>query len=499
MPHPGKASLLGIDLNATRVRAVAGGAGEPPQSLLFDASAEELPLALSLEHRHIEIGAAGLALCRRLPHLACLDFLGCLGTDKQWTAGRHRLDAARALALIFEHLRPILAGHQGVALALPAYLSAAQTDLIIATAARAKLPILGLVPNPLATVLIAYAEQPWTGAALVADIDDHALTWSVVNIDGTKARLIATESWPMLSMLSWRERLLDVLADRCVRQSRRDPRDSGEAEQSLYEQIDPILDICRHGQMAEAAVQTTQWYQNLIVQPGELASACGSLMRQAVDAMRSVQAATLPPGGAGAVVLTDAVARLPGLAAAIESIASPPLPAPSPVDDDFGAGLLEAMHGERSSLYLPAPDAPARAAHALAGRWQRRELPPGRLDHVPLLPPSPSDAGPPRLHFRGQEFVLATPTFSIGRHPDCDLVFDSELYPTVSARHCDIVQDRLGFQLRDRSRHGTLLNDRPMTTQTLLHPGDTIRLGPNGPVLRFLGQSPDQRRLMTTA
>jgi predicted component of type VI protein secretion system len=61
------------------------------------------------------------------------------------------------------------------------------------------------------------------------------------------------------------------------------------------------------------------------------------------------------------------------------------------------------------------------------------------------------------------------------------------------------VQDRLGYLLRDRSRHGTLLNDRPMTNQTPLHAGDWIRLGPNGPVLRFLGQTAEQRRLMTTA
>jgi hypothetical protein len=403
------------------------------------------------------------------------------------------------LGLVFEHLRPVLAGHRGVALTLPAYLNPSQMELIIATAARAKLPVLGLAPEPLATALIAYAEQPWSGAALVASIDDHALTWSVVDINGTHARLVAAEAWPMLSMRFWRERMLDFLADRCVRQSRRDPRDSGDAEQSLYEQIDPILDICRHGQMAEAAVQTTQWYQNLIVQPGELTSACGSLTRQTVDAMRSVQSATLPPGGAGAVLLTEAVARLPGVVATVESIVNPPLPAQAQVDEDFGAGLLEAMQGGRSTLYLPAADTPARAAHALSGRWQRRELPPGRLDHVPLLQPPAPDAGPPRLHFRGQEFVLTAPTFTLGRHPDCDLVFDSELYPTVSARHCEIVQDRHGFQVRDRSRHGTLLNDRPMTAQTLLHPGDAIRLGPNGPILRFLGQSPDQRRMMTTA
>ena len=103
------------------------------------------------------------------------------------------------------------------------------------------------------------------------------------------------------------------------------------------------------------------------------------------------------------------------------------------------------------------------------------------------------------MHFRGQEFVLSPPLFTLGRHPDSDLVFDSELYPTVSGRHCEILCDRLGYLLRDRSRHGTLLNDLPVSGQASLHPGDWIRLGPNGPVLRFLGRTAEQRRLMTTA
>jgi hypothetical protein len=491
--------LVGLDLNASRARAASGAADSQPLALLLEGPSEELPVALSLEDRLVEVGTPGLSLCRRLPHLACLDFLGCLGTDRQWFSGRHRLDAAGALGIVLDHLRSRLSSHQGIALALPAYLSTPQLDLAAAVAARAKLPVLGIVPAPLAGALMAHAEQPWTGAALVADVDDHALAWSVVQIDGPQARLIATEAWPLLGMRSWREQLLDVLSDRCVRQSRRDPRDSGDAEQSLYEQIDRILEVCRQGRMAEAAVQTAQWYQNLIVQPGELAAACRSLTRRTVDAMRALQTATLRPGGTGAVLLTEAVARLPGIVAAIEAVVSPTPASPEDAGDDFSAGLLDAMDVERANVYLLAADAVTRAAHALAGRWQRRELPSGRIDAAPLLPPPSPDAGPPRLHFRGQEFMLATQAFTLGRHPDCDLAFDSDLYPAVSARHCEILQDRLGCVLRDRSRHGTLLNDRPVINQAPLKPGDWIRLGPNGPVLRFLGQTAEQRRLMTTA
>ena len=94
---------------------------------------------------------------------------------------------------------------------------------------------------------------------------------------------------------------------------------------------------------------------------------------------------------------------------------------------------------------------------------------------------------------------LTAATFTLGGRLDSDLVFDSRMYPTVSSRHCEIIGDRFGHLLRDRSRHGTLLNDIPVNGQTSLHAGDSIRLGPNGPVLRFLGQSAEQRRLMTTA
>src|SRR5262249_50392803 len=173
-------------------------------------------------------------------------------------------------SLVFGHLKSLLAEQEAFTLAAPAYLSPPQLDILEALAAKARLPLLGIVPTLLAVALTAYSEQPWSGPALIADADEHALTWAVAAIDGNQARLLATESWPLLGLHYWRERLLDVLSDRCVRQSRRDPRDCADAEQSLYDQIDPILDVCRLGQMAEASVQTTQWFQNLIVQPDEL-------------------------------------------------------------------------------------------------------------------------------------------------------------------------------------------------------------------------------------
>ncbi len=77
----------------------------------------------------------------------------------------------------------------------------------------------------------------------------------------------------------------------------------------------------------------------------------------------------------------------------------------------------------------------------------------------------------------------------LGRDPSCDLVFESAVYPHVSARHCEITFDRRHYTVHDRSRYGTLLNERPVNKQAALHSGDWIRLGPRGPVVRFLGKA----------
>jgi pSer/pThr/pTyr-binding forkhead associated (FHA) protein len=69
----------------------------------------------------------------------------------------------------------------------------------------------------------------------------------------------------------------------------------------------------------------------------------------------------------------------------------------------------------------------------------------------------------------------------------------------VSGWHCEVAYDHRTFVLRDRSRHGTLVNDQLVAQQVMLNPGDWIQLGPDGPVLRFLGQAADDRRLVTTA
>ncbi len=351
-------TLAGLELNAARLRALSGSAETPPRVLALDGQAADLPLAVSLEGRVPEVGRAGIELCRRLPHMACLGFLPHLGDDRQWAAGRHRLDAAAALSLVFQYVQPSLTGVRGLALAVPSYLARAQVVLLVQLAEQLRLPILGTVTTPLMAALAGFAEEPWSGTALVVDADDHALTWTALSADTRQVLVLDEQVLPRLGVRAWKERLLNAIADRCIRHSRRDPRESAAAEQMLYEQFDAMLDACRQGQVAELVIRAASWCQHMLVRPEDLDLCCAPLVRLVLDGMHAV----LREGSPAAVLVTAAAAQLPGLLTA----------------------LLDHT-GEQTTVALLAPEAVAQAAHHLAARFQTGSLPRGHLDTaVPL-------------------------------------------------------------------------------------------------------------------
>src|SRR5262249_40120744 len=150
-----------------------------------------------------------------------------------------------------------------------AYLSRTQTNAASNVLKQAKLPLIGWVSSPLGIAWTAFAHNPWTGPALILEVDDHALTGSVVTVDDAPAapqcRLLAVQTMPALGLVAWKERLLQGIAERCIRQSRRDPRDSSSAEQMLWEQLDKGMETCGRGDLVELIVQTDHWYQDLVL------------------------------------------------------------------------------------------------------------------------------------------------------------------------------------------------------------------------------------------
>src|SRR5207248_11349664 len=162
--------------------------------------------------------------------------------------------------------------------ALPYYPAPAGGARAAAAAGRARLPLRGTAAAPLAVAAdragavldgrpaAAPAADEWVvpmrptpagpGAVIVVDADEFALSAAVVGVDRDAARVAASACWPRLGLKAWTDRLIDAVSDRCVRVCRRDPRDSADAEQALFEQLDAALDRARAGQRVNLTLRT---------------------------------------------------------------------------------------------------------------------------------------------------------------------------------------------------------------------------------------------------
>jgi hypothetical protein len=330
-----RSRVVGIDLNASRVCAVAVGGGKV-RPLPLDGSAESLPLFIDCDRRTPEVGQAGYALVRKAPHTVCSNFLSALAQDRPFRAGRHTLTAEASLELAFAKVRePVAAESEAAALLLPTYLTQAQVAKAVQAAARARLPLRGTASAPLAVAahraVAVLSGKPATqapddgvipirppatgpGSVVIVDADEYALSAAIVSVERDAVRFLTAGCWPRASIKAWKDRYLDAISDRCVRLCRRDPRDSAEAEQSLFEQLDRAFDQSRAGHRVSLTVRTAHWYQDVILQPDDFDGLGAALAQTSAEGVWELVASAGLPVPPRLVWLTHEAGKLPGLA-----------------------------------------------------------------------------------------------------------------------------------------------------------------------------------------
>lgn len=357
-----RSRLVGVDLSATRIRAVAAGVGSV-RPLHLDEPNEDLPLCVALDRRPLQLGHAALARIRILPHAVCANFLSLVGTPNEWRGERLTLSADNALEECLKAVRPAVEAETDAAgLVLPSYLNIRQVRTALELAASARWPLRGSAMTPLAIAShraagLSAAVRGVDPTVLVIDADEHAVSAALIAIGTDEVKLLASTAVPKTGVKLWKDRLIDGLSDRCVRVCRRDPRDSAAAEQDLYMHLDDALDSARVGRRVTLGVRSEKWYQDLTLAPDEFEGICEPVNRVAIDGLKQflfTAPVTVPPR---AVWLTFPAGRLPGLAAKIYKH--------SP---------------EQTQVSLLPANAAAEAAAALVPRWLTGHLPRTHLD-----------------------------------------------------------------------------------------------------------------------
>jgi hypothetical protein len=375
--------LIGVDVNSSRALAVTASGGTAKSIALTD-SAAELPLFIHLESKPVVVGHVAKAICRRSPHLVCSNFLNQLGVPREWRGPRVTLTPEAALLAVFETLRRSLATiGEHCALTLPEYLSPVQVKAALDLAAKAKLTLTGSASSALAIaahraesfltpkkqtaspvekpdwVVPLHPREGGPGVIVIIDVDEAALSAAALEVGETETRLLTNQHWPRASLKLWKDRLLDAISDRCVRLARRDPRDSAQAEQGLYDQLDDALEQSRRGAIVTLTARADRWYQDLKFAPADLEAFTQALANLALDEIRGAVTSLALPSPPRAIWLSASAAMLPGLAAALHE--------QSPEGTDVAV--------------LP-PEAAAEAAAALDARIRAGSLPAGHHEAV---------------------------------------------------------------------------------------------------------------------
>ena len=339
---------VGLDVSASRVVAVGWEQGSAFALPLDTAGPTELAMMLRLDVKPVQAGAAAAGLVKKLPHAVCGNFLSSLGKPREWVGERSRFTPETALSAVYAALAKTLASEAGtLVLSLPAYLPRGQAQTAFDLAVNAGLPVAATVTAPLAVAarragwllgepqarpadrsvfsLTARRDATNPAGVVIVDVDDFALSASYVSVEPAAVQFHGAAVVSRAAERLWRDRLLEAVSDRCIRRCRRDPRDSAEAEQGLWDQLIRGLDAARSGQPLTLNIRSEHWYQDLMVSPEDLDDWCLPLAQLSADAVRDVVEQANAPWPPRAVWLSDEAARLPGLAAALHNLGPDPL------------------------------------------------------------------------------------------------------------------------------------------------------------------------------
>jgi hypothetical protein len=288
-----------LDWTAERLQAWSLASGAPPKALTLDGHELELPLVLSMAERRLQMGLAARKLVRSQPHQVVDNFLPYLGIDRFWQYGRHRLDARDAVQWILQKLKDKLPG-KSLFHTVPSYWNREQAAILEDITRQAGYRSLGVMKRGLAL--------GGTSPGLVLDVDSHAFTLCLTKLQARTGnlQLEKTQTSTDLALHIWTERIGMLIAAKCLKDSRRDPRAHAETDQQLYEQVGQKLTEWASQQDVRLSLQLRDWQEELLLPASEVATVCMPLAQRCSQLVAPLQEAN-------SWYLSSEASRLPGL------------------------------------------------------------------------------------------------------------------------------------------------------------------------------------------
>lgn len=353
-----------LDWTAERLRAWLVALGASPRAVALDGNDTALYLVVSMAERKLQLGKVAQALVRRQPHQVAERFLPFFGLDRLWQHGRHTLDAREAVMLVLGKIKERLPS-KSLFHVVPSYWNREQAALLEDQTRQAGYRSLGVIKRGLALAGLS--------PGLTIDVDSHAVTITHTRLQSRSGslQLEHTQVLTDIALPIWCERIAGLVASRCLRDCRRDPRAHHETDQQLHDQIlNKLYDWASH-QDARIELKHRDWQDAVLIPVAEVLSICTPL------AQRLAQHVAQKSDAEGWFLSPDAT-RLPAVPQA----------------------LYQASHNQRSLSVLPLELMPQTLTNWISQIEQGIIPPPQLTDAIPLVSESKAEHQPDTLPFQ---------------------------------------------------------------------------------------------------
>jgi hypothetical protein len=360
-------------------------------------------------------------------------------------------------------------------LLVPGYYGRDELGVLLGLAHECDIPVRSMLNSAAAA-----AAAPYPGRQLVhVDAGLHRVSATPL----AQSEDVAADSQRSLANTGLAS-IFDLLAKRVaelfVLATRFDPFHSAASEQLVYDRLPAWLgELERHPDSVELKLPRNGDDLTIEVERVQLIGVMTGFYKAIVQLIAQCR----EPGAELVVLLSDRLARMPGMVGELERLDDALVVTLPAGQAALGAvNQAQALIGDSGNVRLlkrvPWREPPAEPAPA------RRTLEPDAPE------PALSTADDPASHivYRGIAYPIDSSGIVIGREPVPQrrtIVLDGG-QGGVSRAHCELVRQNGELKLVDKSRFGTFVNEKRISGEIALQPADVIRIGSPGEQLQVI-------------
>lgn len=360
-------------------------------------------------------------------------------------------------------------------LLVPGHYGRDELGVLLGLAQECEIPVRSMLSSAASA-----AAAPYPGRQLVhVDAGLHRVSATPL-VQGEDVAADAEQSLGNTGLASIMDSLAKRVAELFVLSTRFDPFHSAASEQLVYDRLPAWLgELDRNPESVELQLPRDGEELTIEVDRAQLVGVMAGFYKAVVQLIAQCR----EPGTALVVLLSDRLARLPGIVGELERLDDAlvvPLPAGQAA---LGAvNQAKALIGDADSVRMlkrvpwrePAAEpAPARAA-----------TPSEQPEPAPIIADDPAS----HIVYRGVAYPVDANGVVIGREPSPQrrtIVLNGG-QGGVSRAHCELVRRDGELKLVDKSRFGTFVNEKRISGEISLQPADVIRIGSPGEQLQVI-------------